>query len=46
LKAVANQYDGVALYKTLTLPVFNFSAEELAALNYIVYRKRLSLYKV
>jgi DNA helicase-2/ATP-dependent DNA helicase PcrA len=46
LKAVADQYDGVALYKTLTLPVFNFSAEELAALNYIVYRKAMSLYKV
>jgi|WetSurMetagenome_2_1015567.scaffolds.fasta_scaffold05013_3 DNA helicase II / ATP-dependent DNA helicase PcrA len=46
LTAVADQYDGVALYKTLTLPVFNFSAEELAALNYIVYRKAMSLYKV
>jgi DNA helicase II / ATP-dependent DNA helicase PcrA len=46
LTAVADQYDGVALYKTLTLPVFNFTAEELAALNYIVYRKAMSLYKV
>jgi len=46
LTAVADQYDGVALYKTLTLPVFNFSSEELAAMNYIVYRKAMSLYKV
>jgi DNA helicase II / ATP-dependent DNA helicase PcrA len=46
LTAVADQYDGVALYKTLTLPVFNFSSEELAAMNYIVYRKAVSLYKV
>ncbi|HTX86617.1 MAG TPA: ATP-dependent helicase, partial [Candidatus Nanoarchaeia archaeon] len=46
LTAIADQYDGVALYKVLTLPVFNFTAEELAALNYIVYRKAMSLYKV
>jgi DNA helicase-2/ATP-dependent DNA helicase PcrA len=46
LTAVADQYDGVTLYKTLTLPVFNFSSEELAAMNYIVYRKAMSLYKV
>ena len=46
LAAVADQYDGVALYKTLTLPVFKFTAEELAALNYIVHRKAMSLYKV
>ncbi len=46
LTAVADQYDGVALYKVLTLPVFNFTAEELAAMNYIVSRKAMSLYKV
>lgn len=46
LTAVADQYDGVALYKVLTLPVFDFTAEELAAMNYIVYRKAMSLYKV
>jgi DNA helicase II / ATP-dependent DNA helicase PcrA len=46
LTAIADQYDGVALYKVLTLPVFDFTAEELAALNYIVYRKAMSLYKV
>ncbi|HTW96908.1 MAG TPA: ATP-dependent DNA helicase, partial [Candidatus Methylomirabilis sp.] len=46
LTAIADQYDGVALYKSLTLPVFNFTAEELAALNYIVSRKAISLYKV
>lgn len=46
LTAIADQYDGVALYKTLTLPVFSFTAEELAAMNYIVYRKAMSLYKV
>ncbi|MDD5527446.1 MAG: ATP-dependent DNA helicase [Patescibacteria group bacterium] len=46
LTAIADQYDGAALYKALTLPVFNFSAEELASLNYSVYRKGISLYKV
>jgi DNA helicase-2/ATP-dependent DNA helicase PcrA len=45
LTALADQYDGAALYKTLTLPIFNFSAEELASLNYIVYRQAMSLYK-
>ncbi len=46
LAAVSDYYDGGALYKTLSLPVFGLTAEDLAALNYVSYKKAKSLYKV
>ena len=46
LTAVADYYNGVALYKTLSLPVFGFTVEDLAAFNFVAYKKGISLYKV
>ncbi len=46
LTATADYYDGVSLFKALSLPVFGLTIEDLAALNYVAYKKAQSLYKV
>jgi len=45
LAAIADHYDGVALFKSLSIPVFAFSVEDLASFNYMAGRKGISLYK-
>jgi len=46
LSALNDCYDGVALFKALSLPVFNFTTEELTSLNYLAYKKAASLFKI
>ncbi|MFA5247688.1 MAG: ATP-dependent DNA helicase [Patescibacteria group bacterium] len=46
LTALSDYYDGVALYKSLSLPVFGLTVENLTTLNYLVYKKGSSLYKI
>lgn len=46
LVAIADHYDSIALFKTLSISVFGFSVDDLASFNYISGRKGISLYKV
>ncbi len=46
LAAIADHYDGASLFKSLSIPVFGFSVDDLAGFNYMAGRKGISLYKV
>jgi DNA helicase-2/ATP-dependent DNA helicase PcrA len=46
LKTVDDHYDNVSMYRVLKLPVFGFTEQELAKLNYWAGRKSWSLFEV
>ncbi len=46
LKAISDHHNNSSMFRVLELPVFGFTFEEIANMNYLAKRKTLSIYQV